>query len=355
MTRRMLVGVALFAIAACDGGVALESLPAEAAGAICGVVESCFGRLADRANGGEQCRTDVEADFENGFLATLQAAIDAGTVTYDPSLGATCIEEQRALGCSIFLVAPPQACRDMFTGTVAVGGACSISEECAGDAYCADADCTADVPGTCTARKGTGTACESTDECQGGLVCENLVCRTPASTSGGACGGDSGLACPLDQICIGAMGSAPGTCTPITSVFAGARDEPCDIFEQELCTPDLSCAITGVEGTTPVMTCVALADAGGSCFLAVPDMCPLSEYCDADPTMGRLEGTCQPRPGAGQACAQTPAGVMCAVGLDCIDGTCRALQDNGGSCETGEECRSGICEGGTCAPYPICT
>lgn len=118
MKRSWMMG-SLLVLAACDGGVPLESIPAEAAGVICGIAETCYGRLADRVGGGAQCRRDLEGGFANGALPRWQAAIDAGTLTYDPALGSACVEAQRAAGCSIFISPPPQACRDMFTGTVA--------------------------------------------------------------------------------------------------------------------------------------------------------------------------------------------------------------------------------------------
>lgn len=345
--------LSLLVLAACDGGVPLESVPSESARVLCDTIVSCLGPLADRiGSGSDVCRADVEATFENGVLPPLQEAIDAGTVIYDPSRAAACLEEQCALGCDLLIAPAPQSCRDAFEGTLAEGEPCSISEECAGDAYCANAACESGVRGTCTARKASGSACASGDECQAGLVCENAVCRTPSSRSGGSCGGTTGLGCPLDEVCVGASDDRPGTCTPRAEVFAAALGEPCDILAQELCTPDLSCAVTGVEAMAPVMTCVAIAEPGGSCFLAVPEMCPEGQYCDADLAMGRLEGTCQPRPGEGQPCAGSS---VCAEGLECIGGTCRALRDNGEACETGEECYSGLCDGGTCAPLPLCT
>ncbi len=352
--RKTVVALSLLALAGCDsGGVPLEDLAAEATDAICDVAESCYGRLADRVEGGATCRANVGGGFENGVLPRWLAAVDAGTMTYDPALGSACIAAQRELGCDVFISASPQACRDMFTGTIAEGDACSVSEECVGDAYCAGSACP-DVPGTCTPRKASGEACTSADECQLGLACENGVCRAPQSASGGTCGGSTGLGCPIDELCVAEDGE-PGTCTPLTTVFDGAIGEPCDLRAFDLCSPELSCVVTGVEGTTPVMECETIASSGGACNAGIPEVCPAGEYCDAQPLMGRFEGTCQPKPGEGEACAQTASGLACAQGLSCIGGTCARLEDNGGPCETGENCRSGYCDGGTCGTLPLCT
>lgn len=357
MKHKVVVLASVLGLAACDGGVPIENVPVEATDVICDIAEECYGRLADRVGGGTQCRTDLEGGFANGVVPRWQAAIDAGTTSYDPALASACLDAQRALGCSIFLAAPPQACRDMFTGTIAEGEACSLSEECAGDAYCASAGCP-DVPGTCTARKGNGSACASTDECQDGLACEDQVCRTPASTSGGSCGGDTGLACPIDEICVTEMEGAAGTCTPLTTVFDGALGDPCDLRAFDFCSPDLSCVVTGLAGTEPEMSCAAIASSGGTCNGGIPDMCPLGEYCDAQPFMLMFEGTCRPRPTEGQQCVQALSGSVCAQGLDCvmIDGTptCIEVRANGETCATGQECLSGYCESGTCAAQPLC-
>lgn len=353
MKRSWVMG-SLLVLAACDGGVPLESLPTEAASVICGIAETCFGRLADRVGGGSECRMDLEGGFANGALPRWQAAIDAGTLTYDPALGSACVDAQRAAGCSIFISPPPQACRDMFTGTVAVGGACSLNEECAGDAYCAGAGCP-DVPGTCTARTGSGSACTSTEQCQSGLLCENQVCRAPQSASGGTCGGTTGLACPIDQICVTPGEGMPGTCTPLTTVFAGSVGEPCDLRSFDFCSPELSCVVTGLSGTEPAMSCAAIASSGGTCNGGIPDMCPLGEYCDAQPFMLMFEGTCRPSPTAGQPCAMNLSGSVCAPGLECVGGNCIEVRDNGESCTMGAGCYSGYCDAGRCAPLPLCS
>ncbi len=176
----------------------------------------------------------------------------------------------------------------------------------------------------------------------------------PASAAGGMCNGGSGLSCPADQLCVGASGSTPGTCTPLTDVLLGAEGDTCDLQAFSLCASNLSCAITGAMGTTPTETCVAVVSAGGSCNAAIPEMCPTGQYCDAQPLMGMFDGTCRPLPGDGEACAQTFSGTACASGLSCDSGTCRAQQDNGASCMDNGQCYSGNCEMGTCQPSPLC-
>lgn len=360
--RELVVLVSLTAIAGCDGGtgggaVPIEDAPAELADVWCDAIETCVGPLAERTQGSAVCRDNVEATVANGTVPLWEAAIEAGTLTYDAALARACLDATRAQGCDLFIAAPPEACRDFLQGTIAIGGRCSTSEECEGDAFCDGAGCP-DVPGTCAARLGSGSACESDDECQSGLLCEDGACRTPASTSGGSCGGGSGLECPIDELCIGADLETRGTCTPITEVFTRNLDEPCDPLEAELCSPELSCAITGGTAGALEASCKAIAPSGGSCFGASPDMCPRGEYCDALPQMGDLEGTCQTLPVEGEACGQSLFTRVCGEGLECVTigdvQTCIRLKANGQACDSESECLSGVCTGGTCAAPVLC-
>lgn len=360
--RRLLVLVSLAAIAGCDGdgtggAVPLEDVPAELADVWCDAAESCLGRLADRTGAGPSCRATVEAETASSIVPLWAAAIDAGTATYDPALARQCLEATRAQGCDLFIEAQPAACRDFLIGTIALGERCSTSIECEGDAYCRGAGCP-DVPGTCTARLGTGSPCGTTDECQTGLGCEDGVCRVPASASGGSCGGDSALGCPLDEVCVGSTAETRGTCTPYDEVLTRALGDACDFREAELCSPELSCAVTGATATGITASCVAIAPSGGSCFGAVPDMCPLGEYCDAQPATGALEGTCRPEPAEGEACGRSLSTPVCAQGLECVTvddtPTCIRPKDNGAACDSAAECRSGRCVGGACAPPVLC-
>jgi hypothetical protein len=355
MSRRAIVAwVSLLGLTACNGGVALDDLPDELASAYCDTAASCLGALAERTGGAAACQDSFAAGFRDVQVATIQELVDAGRVTYAPAAAESCLSAVRALGCDVAIAAEPEACRTMFTGTVAEGEACSVSPECAGDAFCAGASCP-DVVGTCTARKASGQSCAADDECQSALACEDGVCRTPASTSGGACGSSTGLECPVDELCVGQSDTTPGTCTPFTTVFHHALGETCDIQGTDLCTADLSCAVTGVSGTMPMASCVAPVASGASCNAAIPSMCPLDEYCTANPFMGTFEGTCEALPTEGQPCAQTLSGNECAPGLQCDLGMCEApARDNGESCADDGDCVSSNCDGGTCAAPPLC-
>lgn len=65
------------------------------------------------------------------------------------------------------------------------------------------------------------------------------------------------------------------------------------------------------------------------------------DFCDG--ATSSADGTCKPKPTAGQSCTGT-----CAPGLYC-SGTCQPLLANGASCTGSEQCASGNCAGSTCA------
>jgi hypothetical protein len=95
--------------------------------------------------------------------------------------------------------------------------------------------------------------------------------------------------------------------------------------------------------------CQSAAASGGTCALAIPDMCPPGEYCGAK--------NCTPLPQNGEPCA---TGIIfkptCKAYNRCVNGTCRAMGANGNTCVDHKECYSGFCDsaaGGFCAP-PRC-
>lgn len=77
----------------------------------------------------------------------IDAAVDGGTVTFDQAAADECMTGSiSAPTCSTFFEqgpGVPDACWGVFTGTVAVGGACQIDFECSNGSYCGSGTCTA--------------------------------------------------------------------------------------------------------------------------------------------------------------------------------------------------------------------
>lgn len=104
--------------------------------------------------------TDQGATFEEAFGATAQAcyadaaqfydaagveaSIAAGKIKFDTSAANACLAGLQGIAtpaCATFWadgVAFPNACDNVFAGTVAQGGACANDLECAGDSICGD-------------------------------------------------------------------------------------------------------------------------------------------------------------------------------------------------------------------------
>lgn len=343
---------------ACVSGPPLDAVPADLADAWCENIEAC---APVPLFGPDQCQSSFEGLFRATLLANADALIERGTVRYDATAASECITAYRNRGCDLLIAATPAACRSVLAGTIGIGESCSDSSECAGDAYCDRPACPT-TRGTCAARKANGATCASDDECQNGLKCDAGSCGPPASQSGGPCGGSSGRTCPIDELCVGAEGSDPGTCTPFDSLRTAALGEDCRLGDEGgpmiLCQEGLSCAVIGIEGLGPDFECVEPVEAGAACNDGLPDMCPLGQYCDAEPAMLMFDGTCTPLPTQGQPCAEVTFGARCATGLACgnVDGeaTCVRVQENGASCGIDAECFSGNCDGGTCSGPPIC-
>jgi hypothetical protein len=108
--------------------------------------------------------------------------------------------------------------------------------------------------------------------------------------------------------------------------------------------------------TTPSLEleCIAPVASGAACRLAFPEACPLGEYCS--PVPDTLEGTCVPLPVAGESCAigALDQNQLCAPYTRCENGTCRALQNIGGTCAADSTCYSQYCLNGKCAADGAC-
>jgi len=334
-----------------DAGPTVEELPVLFSESLCATLEGC-GPLFD-AQFGDTCVAQTTSDLENGSFVHIPAAIEAGTLVYDGSRVGACLDAIGEIGCGLFSGARiPEVCNEAIDGQVAVGDDCSIDEECQGTAHCGGTD---SCPGTCTDAGTDGAACEDDDDCEAGLLCHAAEC-TPPRAHGDACGGEL-PGCGADLFCVGEDGETgePGTCADNGDVFSGASGDACNFGTGEFCAEGLVCLISLEEGAMELsQVCGARAGSGEACQLAFPGHCPNGEHCaGVDPDGGSFDGTCEALPGDGLACA-TSGFTQCARGRACVDGTCRTVRDNGGSCGDDAECFSHNCDGGSCAAPDAC-
>jgi len=304
------VGIAL-ALAACSDNGGKSSIPLddfvdEIRSAECDFEVRCEA-VPDKA-------TCLEAlPFDTTEVLTTIADAKAGLVHYDDKAAARCVNSFEKLGCSFGdLTAAVDPCRDMFSGSVAAGGACVIDAECADRANCEATDTTCDpstacCAGTCGAARldvPIGGACTGS-MCVSGAFCDipsgasSGTCTAQLSTEGAAC--DALDACKAPLQC--ALGAASGTCTKLP-----AEGEACD-GQSFLACDDLR------DYCDPVtLTCAHRVDVGADCTDAT---CAGFAGCDA------TTKKCVSRPSLGDACDDGPGG-SCLGSLHCVDGTCTA-------------------------------
>lgn len=308
--------VVLFLAAACGGsdssGVALNDLAAKAEAAICKHDVECQS-MPDTAT----CMASIQVN--DTFLQTMVAAVNAKKAKYDSSLGGQCISEIQNQGCAFtgFGLTKTNPCQTMFTGQVAVGGACFESQECTGGGSCAftNTSCnpnTACCTGTCQAapaKAAIGQACQSTADCVSGAYCTDTTatpastCQAIVTTSGGACGNFEGCADPM--VCDATFNTMTGAITWTTCYTPAARMATCDPNKFIPCADQRDYC----DGTT--MKCTQNLTTG-ACQGANNAQCVGYESC--------TNNTCTPLVKAGGTCSTTAPN--CLGDLGCPSGTC---------------------------------
>jgi hypothetical protein len=196
-------------------------------------------------------------------------------------------------------------------------------------------------------RVSDGQHCEDTDVCGtvsgcvnvSGAVCGDVCVR--AGNASEACG----LYCGTSTPCLSIPFCASGlTCVDGTCVQSKQAGEPCGGPQFIACRFGLGCDVDpgDLDGNG---TCVSLT-AGRAC--RSDGGCIPTEFCQS--------GTCTPRRGAGQPCADAPTACSAFNACD-SNGVCMAAGHVGQVCApwpgtqfTG--CVSGVCDGLTCLPIP---
>ncbi len=336
------------------GPVPIEEMGQEVAVLICEIFDTCVGPGFI----GADCVNQFTANFEDSTQPQMQDAIDRGTLDYDAGKMRDCLDAMAGAGCeAIGDSSAPAVCDEAMVGSVAPSGGCFIDEECAGNAYCDDLST---CPGLCEDYLGLNDDCSTDGRCDGGLQCFNGLCAQPSQLNQ-SCGAGTHPYCDSGLECVGEIEVTPGTCTARPALTLAGLDETCDPQEGLFCHSGLSCAMTALSGgEIPVWTCKAGVASGAACFIAVPDQCVETEYCDGQISPANLQGLCAALPGENAPCAEGLSGSKCLPGLECVaigDGmeSCfrpRRLTD---PCSTDQECVSGLCDPGssTCA-VPEC-
>jgi len=350
-----------FVAAACggsssdDGGggsnVGIDDVPALYAASACKAFSTCFGPVFDIFLAGEDCEANYETAIADE-LPRIKQAIDGGTVVYDGTKFDACAKAIVASGCA--LAGEPPECTAALDGTVEIGGDCQMDVECkGGDTYCKTG---AACPGSCQKKELAGGMCGRDGDCAAGLVCskDTQKCIVPAAL-GADCEGGSSPPCAPGTFCIGSEDNPPkpGKCMSNTEAFSGKQGESCYFGGAPACSPELRCIVTGI-GTGGIETaCQEPYASGVACKPGIPDPCPVDEYCNVP--QNSLDGTCTPRPKAGEPCAKLFNDDVCAPNTRCDGGTCRPRQKLGGTCQSDAVCYSENCVNGGCAPEGGCS
>lgn len=354
-----------------DTAITLDTLAAETSSTFCHSLFTCpvQGDTAGyRALFGDEatCRAGylrlIGADFTD-----LVALARAGSVRFDGAAARRCVN---AVNASCSLVMNDSSCAQTFTGSVALGGSCFRTEQCAGDAFCNHADATGSTtvcPGTCRARTALGAACTTTTECTrvgvtGEPSCEfdnaTMASRcvdyrnTFTATAGQPCGAlttagnvltdarcQSGLMCDRTPPTPGMPTPDTGTCRAPIAVGAVCTTSGISCAGIARCVPS---AAGGTAGTCTALTVVNTAG------MACDDL----HACNPLQRLACQSGTCQSvgTGGTGTPCSIDFGSLICNPGFYCqrgttSDATCQPVVADGMACTTNAQCRSGSCGG----------
>jgi hypothetical protein len=236
-------------------------------------------------------------------------------------------------------------CLAALDGTVDIGGACDLDEECKGEALCKSSNAT--CPGQCAPLLVAGQACTQDSDCEGGLQCssETKLCVQPAGDDQSCEYGSP--PCGPGLLCLGQddTNKTPGTCRTTAEAFTGLDNGTCDPTLGQLCQTGLACVADSITLAPVAVTwkCVQAGSyaANSACKPGFPDACASGNYCKTGTGLLAVTGTCTPIPGAGVACGTGLS--QCQPNAMCVSGTCQNLAQNGVSCTGDAMCYSEKC------------
>jgi hypothetical protein len=309
--------------ASCGGSsITLDEAQRRLRAAICRFEVSCR-EVPDMAT----CLTVVQE--EPGYLQTLDADIASGKVVYDGVKANSCVSEYESILSSCnrsddaALSALSPSCDKVLVGTVAAGGACFFSEECAGGGSC----------------QATDTSCSRTQMCCAGTC---LAEPAPIPVGGDCSAPQPNQSCAAGSYCNTAQSGSSLTCV-VPSTVEGT---PCT--SSTLCANPMYCSI---DPTTNMGTCKRAAATGAACDSSVGSLScdAVGDYCDT------TTGKCTPRIAPGGTCDS--AQYNCVGYATCVGTTCVARPVAGQTCDptNGPSCLGGLdCDATTnkCTPWP---
>ena len=328
------------------GGVPLSALPAKLADSLCTAYQNCYGPIFALFLNGTDCSAVTLQRIENGSFPLVQDKIDQGKIHYDGSKAQACLDSLGARTCADMLDRDSPECLAALDGTVDLGGACDLDEECKGKALCKSPN--GICPGQCASLLVAGQACSQDSDCQDGLQCstETKLCVLPAS-DGQSCEYGS-PPCGPGLLCLGKDDDkkTSGTCRAPAQAFSGLEGGTCDPTLGQLCQVGLSCVADSYSVLTSTINWLCLATGsyavGGACKPGFPDACAGENYCKTGSSgLAMLSGTCTAIPASGEACGTGLS--QCQPGAACVLGTCQNLAANGVSCTGDAMCYSGKC------------
>jgi hypothetical protein len=325
-----------------------DTIRASLAAAICDALQACVGTAAlPVLTAREDCKSYYTTALTEDDLGGLDQAIASGSIAIDPDQLEACYHDTKALGCKVQTDRLPTSCDMAIQGKRAAGESCRLNAECGSGQFC---PITAGCPRTCQKAKATGDKCSRDDECQRGLLCMSGACGAPAADNA-ACGGIANTPCILGDSCAGGTDTMPGSCSRDATIQVGDVNASCNPSTGPWCRDGLSCAYDGAAG----FKCVAPANKGAMCRMALPSQCPNDSYCNAADPISM--GTCTALPGDGQPCTAANAcapGHLCIVANASAAGVCHRWLKLGDACTDSNLCRSGSCVQGHCALRAQC-
>lgn len=314
-SRLLVVSVLAAGAAGCGGASGapgdVDAFLSRFYAAACTIQVSC-GDMPDRPT----CLASLPLDGTD--LRTLRADVASGKVHYDSTKGGACLAYAERLygsACTRTALAAVDTtgrdtCDEVFVGTVADGGACALSFQCAS--------------GTCAL---TDNACLPAQQC-----CAGSCAATKAPIPVGAdCGGSlDNLNCETGSVCtVTATVSSPKCITP--SKVVGTA---CLVAYE--CASPLFCDIAVATSTG---TCQPSAARGVPCnsYVGTGSCDDLRDYCPVS------TDTCTPRGEAGAPCSSLDPN-SCLGSAQCIGSTCVALSPESGACDStnGSGCLGGL-------------
>jgi len=348
--------------------IPIDQFASEYATAACTRIVSCSGRVRLYVGDVANCVsaysvTGAWSSIAEMPVAALVQRVRSGALRYDPAAARECIE-QVAPACDLNLhVGTPAACRRAFAGSVALGGPCVVSAECAGDAWCSTRDDRGGVcPGECTARSAADAPCSRSAECpispspDATIACTTVTRSTngerrclsvrldPPSGLGQACGRRLVGAEEHAAFCAAGLWCQRGACAAPLAAGAACASE-FDECAGGLCVGPLMgpkrCVAVTIQGS-----------AGAPCHVNVSDLSEAQTMCDATLGLVCTRSTCAALTvsTAGQTCGTDTT--RCAPGLVCtgLRGTCVLPGPAGAPCASNAACQSTACDAatGTC-------